>query len=42
MKNITRCKWCNKKNPLYIDYHDNEWCRPRFDDKYLYIYGIDS
>lgn len=20
-----RCKWCNLNNPLYVDYHDNEW-----------------
>lgn len=32
----TRCSWCNMKNPKYIEYHDNEWCRPNFDDKYLY------
>lgn len=31
-----RCKWCNMKNPLYIEYHDNEWCIPRFDEQYLY------
>lgn len=31
-----RCAWCNLKNPIYIEYHDNEWCVPRFDDKYLY------
>lgn len=24
------------KNPKYIDYHDNEWCRPNFDERYLY------
>ena len=24
------------KNPLYIAYHDCEWCIPNFDDKYLY------
>ena len=24
------------KNPLYVEYHDNEWCVPNFDDKYLY------
>ena len=30
-----RCKWCNPKNELYIDYHDNEWCQKNFDDKYL-------
>lgn len=33
---MIRCKWCNLKNPKYIDYHDNEWCIPNFDDKYLY------
>ena len=32
----TRCRWCNLKNPLYVEYHDNEWCKPQFDDKYLY------
>lgn len=31
-----RCKWCNPKNPLYIEYHDTEWCVPNFADKYLY------
>lgn len=34
--NKPRCKWCNPKNSKYIDYHDNEWCKPRFDDEYLY------
>lgn len=32
----TRCKWCNLKNPLYIKYHDEEWCQPNFDEKYLF------
>ena len=36
MDGKTRCKWCNLKNPLYVEYHDNEWCKPRFDDRYLY------
>lgn len=36
MKEIKRCAWCNVKNPLYVDYHDNEWCVSNFDDKYLY------
>ncbi|MBR7116123.1 MAG: DNA-3-methyladenine glycosylase I [Clostridia bacterium] len=31
-----RCKWCNLKNELYIEYHDSEWGVPRFDDGYLY------
>ena len=33
---MKRCKWCNLKNQLYVKYHDEEWCRPNFDDKYLY------
>jgi len=33
---MIRCKWCNLKNPKYIEYHDNEWCKQNFDDKYLY------
>lgn len=32
----TRCKWCNLKNELYIKYHDEEWGKPNFDDKYLF------
>lgn len=36
MDNRRRCKWCNLKNPVYIDYHDNEWCKPNFEDQYLY------
>ena len=36
MDSKKRCKWCNLKNPLYIEYHDNEWCIPKFDDKYLF------
>ncbi len=31
-----RCKWCNLKNELYVKYHDEEWCRPNFDDDYLF------
>ncbi len=31
-----RCKWCNLNNPLYVEYHDNEWCLPNFDEHYLY------
>ena len=33
---MKRCKWCNLKNPLYVQYHDSEWCVPNFDNKYLY------
>lgn len=31
-----RCKWCNLKNQLYIDYHDNEWGILNCDENYLY------
>ena len=31
-----RCKWCNLKNEKYVEYHDNEWCKPNFNDKYLF------
>ena len=33
---MTRCKWCNLKNELYVKYHDEEWCKPNFDDQYLF------
>ena len=33
---MKRCKWCNENNPLYVDYHDNEWGVLNIDDKYLY------
>lgn len=36
MDNKKRCRWCNLNNSLYVQYHDNEWCKPNFDDKYLY------
>lgn len=36
MESKNRCKWCNLKNELYVEYHDNEWCVQNFDDKYLY------
>ena len=36
MEHIKRCKWCNLKNPKYIDYHDNEWGKQNWDEKYLY------
>lgn len=31
-----RCKWCNLKNNIYVKYHDEEWCVPSYEDKYLY------
>lgn len=35
MNNKTRCKWCNPKNSIYIKYHDEEWGKPKYDDKSL-------
>ena len=33
--NGKRCSWCGD-NPLYIDYHDNEWGVPLHDDRALF------
>lgn len=33
---MNRCKWVNLANPLYIDYHDNEWGHAVHDDGKLY------
>ena len=33
---MNRCKWCNVKNIKYVDYHDNEWCVPKYEDNILF------
>ena len=33
---MNRCSWVNLDNKLYVNYHDNEWCRPSYDDNYLF------
>lgn len=33
---MNRCKWCNVNNPLYVEYHDNEWGILNLDEKYLF------
>lgn len=33
--NLTRCRWANPHNPLYVQYHDEEWGRPLHDDARL-------
>ncbi len=33
---MKRCQWVNLKNELYIKYHDEEWCVPKYDDHSLY------
>jgi DNA-3-methyladenine glycosylase I len=35
-KSKIRCKWCNVKNKLYVEYHDKEWGIANFNDDYLY------
>ncbi len=32
----TRCAWLNLDNPIYLDYHDNEWGIPVHDDQKLF------
>ena len=39
MKTITRCQWVNDE-PIYIDYHDNEWGQPVYDDQRLFEFLI--
>jgi DNA-3-methyladenine glycosylase I len=34
-----RCAWCDD-NPLYIDYHDNEWGVPVHDERLLFEFLI--
>ncbi|URZ00334.1 DNA-3-methyladenine glycosylase I [Clostridium felsineum] len=29
------CTW-HKKNEIMKKYHDNEWCKPSYDDKYIF------
>ena len=36
-KNKVRCAWVND-DPLYINYHDNEWGVPIYDDRLLFVY----
>ena len=30
-----RCKWCNEKNKIYVEYHDKEWGILNTEDRYL-------
>jgi DNA-3-methyladenine glycosylase I len=39
MTDIKRCDWCGS-DPLYIDYHDNEWGREVHDDRTLFEFII--
>ena len=33
---MNRCKWCNLNNSKYVNYHDNEWGVPVYDDRKLF------
>lgn len=35
-REVCRCRWCNLKNPLYIEYHDREWGVPEYRDEVLF------
>uniref|UniRef100_A0A7S3PQV3 DNA-3-methyladenine glycosylase I n=1 Tax=Aplanochytrium stocchinoi TaxID=215587 RepID=A0A7S3PQV3_9STRA len=35
VNDVKRCKWC-ESHELYIEYHDNEWGRPVYDDDKLF------
>jgi DNA-3-methyladenine glycosylase I len=39
MTDIKRCPWCGI-DPLYIDYHDNEWGKPLYDNQKLFEFLI--
>lgn len=39
LETSTRCAWVTD-DPLYIDYHDNEWGKPIFDDRLLFEFLI--
>ena len=34
-----RCGWCGK-DELYMDYHDNEWGKPVYDDETLFEFLV--
>lgn len=33
---MNRCKWCDLKNPKYVEYHDKEGAFSGSDDSYLF------
>ena len=33
---MNRCCWVNLNNPLYVDYHDNDWGIPKYNDRVLF------
>ena len=39
-KPVTRCKWAEGVSPAYIEYHDEEWGVPVFDDRVQFEFLI--
>ena len=37
---MTRCRWAENGNPLYLAYHDEEWGVPQHDDRVLFEFLI--
>ena len=33
---MKRCFWLNENNPTYVEYHDNEWCIPKYNAQELF------
>ena len=31
-----RCSWVEGKEDIYLKYHDEEWCVPKYDDNILF------
>ena len=40
MCDVQRCRWCNLKNPSYVEYHDREWGVPQYEDGTLFEFLI--
>ena len=40
MCNVQRCRWCNLKNPVYVEYHDRQWGVPQYEDGTLFEFLI--
>ena len=40
MCDVQRCRWCNLKNPVYVQYHDREWGVPQYEDGILFEFLI--
>lgn len=35
-----RCSWVDENLKIYVDYHDNEWGVPKYDDKVLFEFLV--